>query len=182
MKRLAALAALAAALGTACGEQSPIAPTPPTPSLDIVDGHSDPIGHPQFFFKWPIRPLNLEPPDEGFNSDLRPVVEIFECTLNATATGCALPLGKRVARLTMDDPSAIDRLYVLPNHEEYAVLWRTGLVEDLNTSKFYRIIVKVGSEGLGVADVDIVATKGQLLKVDRDDFVPTFDEDRKSVV
>ncbi|HEV8264437.1 MAG TPA: hypothetical protein VGQ06_05755 [Gemmatimonadales bacterium] len=177
MKRMTVLAVVIAAFGGACSDQrTPLSPRAgdSQPFADIVDGHTDPTRS-QFFFLSPIRPSSLQPPATGFNASLRPVVEIYECTLRPDGTGCGA-LGRRVSRLTMDDPSAIDRLYVLPDLKKYVVLWRTSRVPDLNATKFYRIQVKVGPRVLGYADVDIVRTFWQLLGVDRDDFVPTFED------
>jgi hypothetical protein len=176
MKRMTVLAAVAAALGSACSDrQTPFSPPAvPRPSADIVDGHTDPTRS-QFFFLTPIRPSSLLPPGTGFNASLRPVVEIYECTLRLDLTGCGA-LGPLVSKLTMDDPSAIDRLYVRPDLKKYVALWRTFRVPTLTATKFYRIQVKVGPKVLGYADVDIVRTLWQLLGVDRDDFVPTFED------
>jgi hypothetical protein len=177
MRRMTVLAAVAAAFGTACSDrQTPLSPPAADAGLsaDIVDGHTDP-NRSQFFFLTPIRPTRLQPPSTGFNGSLRPVVEIYQCTLRLDRTGCGT-VGPRVSRLTMDDPSAIDRLYVVPALKKYVAGWRTVRVPNLDATKFYRIQVKVGSTVLGYADVDIVRTLWQLLGVDRDDFVPTLED------
>jgi hypothetical protein len=177
MKRTTVLAAVAAALASACSDRhTPLSPPAADPRsfADIVDGYTDPTRS-QFFFLSPIRPTRLQPPATGFNRSLRPVVEIYECTLRTDRAGCGA-LGARVSRLTMDDPSATDRLSVVPNLKKYVALWRTFRVPDLNATKFYRIQVKVGPTVLGHADVDIVRTLLQLLGVNRDAFVPTFED------
>jgi len=179
MKRttVLAVASIFASFASACSDrQTPLSPPAGDARAfaDIVDGHTDP-SRSQFFFLSPIRPTRFQPPASGFNGSLRPVVEIYECTLRLDRTGCGA-LGPLVSTLTMDDPSAIDRLYVRPDLKKYVALWRTSRVPTLNATKFYRIQVKVGPTVLGYADVDIVRTLWQLLGVDRDDFVPTFED------
>jgi concanavalin A-like lectin/glucanase superfamily protein len=143
-------------------------PTPPGIEALIRDGSSGVPGvNPHFFFLWPIRPFNVQLPKLApFNPGLSPVVEI--CKWNAAKTACAM-----VRQITMTTGSPLlDRIHVLPDHEEYAVLW---VAKNLILGQTYRIRVLVGGAELGYADLDVVKTINEFLKYpDRANFVPVL--------
>jgi hypothetical protein len=171
MKRIVALASLVAALSVACtDERVPSAPAVSQPMFEIKDGHVG--GNPKFFFLFPIRRLadDAKVPSTGFNPDLAPVIEVYECA-GTSATGCVLPLGARKSRLTMGGTALLNRIFVLPQFKEYAALWDTRSL-GLLTDRTYRIQVLVGGEVLGFADVDVVRTLREAASVNPNDFVP----------
>jgi hypothetical protein len=163
MKRAHFIAAVAGLVLLGCDRPVPTDSRIEGPSAAIADGFND-DDRSQFFFLFPIRRLHQQPPQTGFNPDLQPVVEVCEWT----GTACVLPL---VSRLTMTDPSVLNRIHVFPHFREYAVLWRTRHLA-LQENKIYRIRVLVGARELGFADVDVVRTLRQLIAVDEDEFVP----------
>jgi len=156
---------------TACQDRSPLAPAANSPVLQISDGHNG--GNSDFFFLAPIRRLidDAAVPKTGFNAGLSPVIEVYECA-GTSATGCVLPLGTLISRLTMTSGThLLNRVHVLPQFHEYIALWDTRNLK-LRTDRTYRIQVSVGGALLGFADVDVVRTIKDALRVDRDDFVP----------
>ena len=173
MNRARLLVSLVGLALVACQDNQPVAPTVPDgPVFQIRDGH-DVGGNPGFFFLAPIRRLadDATVPKTGFNPDLAPVIEVYECR-GTSATGCVLPLGALKSRITKTSGiPLLNRLYVLPNFHEYAALWDTKNLA-LRTDRTYRIQVLVGGQVLGFADVDVVRTIRELSQVDRDAFVP----------
>lgn len=156
----------------ACQDQQPVAPALPNrPVFQISDGHTG--GNAGFFFLFPIRRLadDATIPATGFNADLSPVIEVYECA-GTSMTGCVLPLGALKSRITKTSGTPLlNRLYVLPRLREYDALWDTrGL--GLRTDRTYRIQVSVGGAVLGFADVDVVRTIKEAAAVHRDDFIP----------
>ncbi len=164
MNRIArlSLTAAAALVGFACQDgRTPTSP-PQTPALEIRDGFSD--GNPHYFFVFPIRAVNLQPPNTApFNPDLAPVVDICEWD----GSTCV----QQISHLTMSAQGLLDRVFVLPQAELYLALWRTDQLQ-LSANKIYRISVLVGTRVLGFADVDVVKTLWEAAQVDRDEFVP----------
>jgi hypothetical protein len=156
------LAAGAALVGFACQDQrTPTSPLEP-PAMEIRDGFNG--ANPHFFFLPPIRPFNMPPPKNApFNPDLSPVIDICEWD----GTACV----QQISHLTMGTRGLLDRVFVLPEFEQYIALWRTDQLH-LNLTKTYRISVLVGTKVLGFADVDVVRTLREAVKVDRADFVP----------
>jgi hypothetical protein len=172
MQRARILALVVASTLIACQDQQPAAPKiPDGPLFEISDGHVG--GNPGFFFLAPIRRFSDDAtvPATGFNADLSPVIEVYECS-GTSLTGCVLPLGALKSRLTKTSGNALlNRVFVLPRFHEYAALWDTRSL-GLRTDRTYRIQVSVGGQILGFADVDVVRTIREAVRVDRDDFVP----------
>ena len=164
MNRVArlSLTAAAALVGFACQDQRTPTGPPETPALEIRDGFSD--GNPHFFFVFPIRSIDVQPPKSApFNPDLAPVVDICEWDGSACV--------QQVSHLTMNAAGLLDRVFALPEAELYLALWRTDELH-LSANKIYRISVLVGTRVLGFADVDVVRTLWEAAQVDRDQFVP----------
>lgn len=167
MSRLRIAAAVLALSLVACQDQSLTSPDARQPSFQILDGHSaDPGANEHFFFLWPIRRLALQPPAEGFDPDLSPVIEI--CRLDAT--GCTT-----VRQLTTTTGSPLlNRVYVRPERHEYGALW---VARDLEEGKGYRIRVLVDGHELGFADLDVVGRIREVLRYpDRDEYVPLLED------
>src|SRR3989441_10514488 len=155
------LTATAALVGFACQDR-PLTSPPDAPALEIRDGFSN--GNPHFFFVFPIRSVDLQPPNTApFNPDLAPVVDICEWDGSACV--------QQVSHLTMNAAGLLDRVFALPEAELYLALWRTDELH-LSANKIYRISVLVGTRVLGFADVDVVRTLWEAAQVDRDQFVP----------
>jgi hypothetical protein len=173
MKHARLLVSLVGLAFVACQDNQPVGPTVPSgPFLQIRDGH-EVGGNPGFFFLAPIRRLadDATVPRTGFNPDLAPVIDVYECS-GTNAAGCVLPLGALKSRITKSSGTILlNRLYVLPKSHEYAALWDTKNLA-LRTDRTYRIQVSVGGQVLGFADVDVVRTIRELAAVNRDDFVP----------
>jgi hypothetical protein len=171
MKRASVLTAAVLFALVACSDRQPLDTSPGSPVFEISDGHNG--GNSGFFFLFPIRRLtdDLHVPRTGFNPDLSPVIEVWECS-GTSATGCVLPLTVRKSRITMTSGDAVlNRLFVLPHFKEYVALWDTRSL-GLRSDRTYRIQVSVGGAQLGFADVDVVKTIKEAVRVDRDDFVP----------
>jgi len=164
MNRVArlSLTAAAALVGFACQDRRTPTSPPETPALEIRDGFSD--GNPHFFFVFPIRPVDVQPPKTApFNPDLAPVVDVCEWDGSACV--------QQISHLTMSAQGLLDRVFALPEVELYLVLWRTDQLH-LRADKIYRITVLVGTRVLGFADVDVVRTLWDAAQVDRNQFVP----------
>src|SRR6266851_3989315 len=164
MNRIArlSLTAAAALVGFACQDRRTPTSPPETPALEIRDGFNG--GNPHFFWIFPIRPVDVQPPKTApFNPDLSPVVDICEWD----GTACV----QQISHLTMSAGGLLDNVFVLPQFEVYLVLWRTDQLH-LSANKIYRISVLVGTHVLGFADVDIVRTLRDAAQVDPDEFVP----------
>ena len=156
------LTATAALVGFACQDRRTLTSPPDAPALEIRDGFSN--GNPHFFFVFPIRSADLQPPNTApFNPDLAPVVDICEWDGSACV--------QQVSHLTMNAAGLLDRVFALPEAELYLALWRTDQLQ-LSADKIYRITVVVGTRVLGFADVNVVKTLQQAAEVDRADFVP----------
>jgi hypothetical protein len=154
--------ATAALVGFACQDRP--TPTSPrdAPALEIRDGFSN--GNPNFFFLFPIRAFDIQPPKTApFNPDLAPVVDICEWDGSACV--------KQISHLTMSAEGLLNRVFALPEAELYLVLWRTDQLH-LSAYKIYRVNVLVGTRVLGFADVDVVKTLRDAAQVDRNEFVP----------
>ncbi len=156
----------------ACQDQQPAAPfIPDGPVFQISDGHNG--GNPGFFFLAPIRRLSDDAsvPKTGFNRDLSPVIEVYECA-GTSAQGCVLPLGALKTRITKTTGTPLLNRILVPAHfDEYDALWDTRNL-GLRSDRTYRIQVSVGGRVLGFADVDVVRTLKEAARVNRDDFVP----------
>src|SRR5467141_364522 len=156
------LTVTAALVGFACQDRRTPTSPPDAPALEIRDGFSD--GNPHFFFVFPIRPVDVQPPKTApFNPDLAPVVDICEWDGSACV--------QQISHLTMSQGGLLDHVLVLPQVELYLVLWRTDQLH-LRADKIYRITVLVGTRVLGFADVDVVRTLWDAAQVDRNQFVP----------
>src|SRR5882672_3863170 len=157
------LAATAALVGFACQDRRTPTGPPGAPALEIRDGFSG--GNAHFFFVFPIRALDVQPPKTApLNPDLAPVVDICEWNGNRCV--------QQISHLTMSTTGGLlDRVFVLPQVELYLVLWRTDQLH-LSAYKIYRINVLVGTRVLGFADVDVGRTLPEAAQVDRADFVP----------
>jgi len=156
------LTAAAAFVGFACQDRRTLTSPPDAPALEIQDGFSD--GNPNFFFLFPIRPFDVQPPKTApFNPDLAPVVDICEWDGSACV--------RQISHLTMSAEGLLDRVFALPEAELYLVLWRTDQLH-LSAYNIYRISILVGTRVLGFADVDVVRTLREAALVDRNEFVP----------
>ena len=156
------LTVTAALVGFACQDRRTPTSPPDAPALEIRDGFSD--GNPHFFFVFPIRAVDVQPPKTApFNPDLAPVVDICEWDGSACV--------QQISHLTMSPGGLLDHVFVLPQVELYLVLWRTDQLH-LRADKIYRITVLVGTRVLGFADVDVVRTLWEAAQVDRNQFVP----------
>jgi hypothetical protein len=156
------LTVTAALVGFACQDRR--TPTSPrdAPALEVRDGFSD--GNPNFFFLFPIRAVDVQPPKTApFNPDLAPVVDICEWD----GTACV----QQISHLTMSPGELFDHVFALPQFESYLVLWRTDQLQ-LSAYKIYRITVLVGTRELGFADVNVVQTLQEAALVDSNNFVP----------
>ncbi len=155
-----------------CQDQQPAAPSILAgPVFQISDGHNG--GNAGFFFLAPIRRLSDDAtvPRTGFNRDLSPVIEVYECA-GTSAQGCVLPLGALKTRITKTTGTPLLNRILVPAHfDEYDALWDTHNL-GLRSDRTYRIQVSVGGRVLGFADVDVVRTLKEAVSVDRDDFVP----------
>jgi len=156
------LTAATALVGFACQDRRTLTSPPAAPALEIRDGFSD--GNPNFFFLFPIRPVDVQPPKTApFNPDLAPVVDICEWD----GTACV----QQISHLTMGPGELLDNVFVLPQFELYLVLWRTDQLQ-LSAYKIYRITVLAGTRVLGFADVNVVQTLQEAALVDSNNFVP----------
>jgi len=175
MNRAHLLMVVAALSVVACQDQQPVAPIATNgPVFQISDGHNG--GNSGFFFLFPIRRLadDATIPATGFNPDLAPVIEVYECA-GTSATGCVPPLGALKSRITKTSGTPLlNRLYVLPRLREYQALWDTRGI-GLRADRTYRIQISVGGAVLGFADVDVVRTIKEAARVNRDDFVPLLE-------
>ena len=149
----------------ACSDRSPLAP-PGGPQTAISDG-TQATGNPDFFFLPPMVPNPGGDPnfDAGaFNPDLRPVVEVCRWT----GTACA----EVVAQFTTTGGLGSETIRVAD--EQYAVNWHTDL-SNLDPAMTYRILVTVGSELLGFADVDVAASAKELRHLQTGEYIGLVD-------
>ena len=163
MKRIA-LFPLTALLLAACQDST----EPPGslelggPQAEIADAaHSGTIEH--FYFLPPMVP---NPNATGvFDGSLAPEVEICELTLCGTST---------IATFTTTTGPGSETVRVNTVDEYYIVNWHTDEF-GLDDTKTYRIIVSVGTQELGHADVDVVSSGKELKNVDTGEFIALKD-------
>ena len=154
---LRTLSSVAIALGlSGCSPDDPIIPKPLTPPIarprlaiiDRTNGGAD-------AFRW-LPPISATADYEGTNDgNAAPTVEICvqagaECTAFATS-GSNLPV-----------PTAVNGKKGEGAH--FTLAWNTRAYS-LDPAKAYRIIVRLGAAQQGYADVDVVATPGELAAV-----------------
>ncbi|MGH7664629.1 MAG: hypothetical protein ACRENI_10095 [Gemmatimonadaceae bacterium] len=166
------LAAIAFAVG--CGDGGPLtspgSPTVRPPHFGISDG-ANANGNPGFFF---LPPMVAHPGgdsefnDDVFRSDLSPVVRI--CELDAQDIS-QLSIARCVSTIR---EFATSEIGVSPTDQHYHVNWDTGEPE-LDVAKFYRIMVSVGNQELGFADVDPVARGSNPRNARTGDAIPLTD-------
>src|SRR5712691_9788198 len=154
------LAAGAVLLVCACSRDN-VSPPLGRPLASFSDGaHS---GNPDFFFLPPLFPSPVNNPNfspNAFNPNVRPTVEI--CELVAGACGATIKTFS-ASEITL---STTDQLY--------QVDWNTSL-SNLVVTSIYRIRVLLGTQELGFADIDPVATGSQLKNVQTDQFIGLVD-------
>lgn len=146
-------------LMAACSDNAltPTHPTPQGPNSTIFDGaHS---GNKNVFFLPPIVPNPVNQPGYGGTPQSGlPVTYRIDCV------GCGVN-GKNTVVTTLTPTF---------NTDHYQANWDTK-AQALDTSKTYRIEVRVGSQALAFADVDVVGSGSQLKKVDTQDFIALLD-------
>lgn len=171
MKRALALC-LSLVVAVGCERPSVTSPKSPGISAAIVDGaHGS--GNSHFFFLPPMVKPVVPPPFSGtFNPSLGPVVQICQSAA-ADVTG-ACPASSTIASFpTLTGPfnpfRVFQRVQVVPTLQFYFVLWRpnwfTPGPTQLDPSVIYRIAVVVGSNVLGIADVQVVTSEDQFEQV-----------------
>jgi len=151
-------ALLALLFAAACSDNiTPTRPTPQGPNSTIFDGaHS---GNKNVFFLPPIVPNPVNQTGYGGTPQAGlPVAFRIVCV------GCASD-GKNTPVTTLTPTFATDH---------YEANWDTKAVA-LDASKTYRIEVRVGSQALAFADVDVVDNGSELKKVDTQDFIALLD-------
>jgi hypothetical protein len=157
MRRIV-FASLAAASLFACQADDSVTP-PGSPSALIQDGRHN-GGNAHFFF---LPPMVANPGANGvFNPALVPTVEITQLAQN----GCA---AADVRTFTGSE------IGVSPGNQQYHVNWDTR-ADNLDPVCTYRIRVLVGSEELGIADVDVVSSGRELRSVITGEFIPLLDD------
>ncbi|MGH9258459.1 MAG: hypothetical protein ACRD08_00970 [Acidimicrobiales bacterium] len=168
--RITLLAAAAAAL--ACNDASSSATArPAAPPLSVIsDGAHG--GNPFFFF---LPPMFKNPDATGTpDATLSPIVVI--CELDATGTACVDNLAVFTTdRSTTTSPQPGNSETIRVSEDHYIVNWHTGNFA-LDPAVTYRICVEVDVgggllQGLGHADVDVVATGPELKDVNEDEFI-----------
>jgi alpha-tubulin suppressor-like RCC1 family protein len=133
---------------SACISDPPLSSDVFDPASIISDGaHS---GNPHFFF---LPPMLRAPVFSGtFDGSRSPVVRITEEGAPVVDLSASIPEGS----------------------EQYQAIWHTDAF-NLDPAKTYRITVLVGGVVLGYADVDVVATGGQLKNVNTGEYIPLLD-------
>lgn len=120
-------------------------------------------GNPDFFFLPPIFANPVNNPNysaNAFNANVRPTVEI--CELVAGVCG------------TVIKTFAASEITLSTTNQQYQVDWNTSL-SNLVLTSVYRIRVLLGTQELGFADIDPVATGGQLKNVDTGEYIGLVD-------
>jgi len=148
MKRLAfAVVALAFA---ACRSDQVL----PAPSTLIQDARHN--GGNAFFFWTPPVVKQQPPTSQVFSKNLSPVIIITNlCTAAVVRT--------------------FSGSQVQVSESNYQANWHTAQ-DNLSDTCTYRMTVKVGTETLGFADVDVVASGRELKNVNTDEFIPLLDD------
>jgi hypothetical protein len=156
------LTTVTALLVVACQDRRVASPT----SFLIQDANNN-GGNPHF--DW-LPPMVSQPPGFSgtFDASLSPVVEIRQL---AGAVACS---DQVIATFTTTTGPGSETVRVDPTGQ-YVVNWHTGDFT-LNSACTYRIRFLVAGLTLGLADVDLVDTGGQLKRVDTDEFVPLLDD------
>ncbi len=157
MKRVLLLSA-ACALLVACQDQ----PSPTAAKLSALISDGAHQGNTHFYFLPPMVP---QPSFSGvFNPGLEPVVQICELS----STGCST-----IASFTTTTGPGSETVRI--SGDLYIVNWHTAQF-NLDASKTYRIVVIVGTNTLGFADVDVVTSGNQLKNVNTGQYVPLLDD------
>ncbi len=167
--RLLPTLALLASIAVGCSQNDALTgPDPLDPQFSISDGGHGDLRNGHFFFLPPMVP---NPTTSGtFDGTFEPVVEI--CALVENEEVCAnVPLTASFSRMTGTGSEVIR---VVAAEEHYIVNWHTDL-SSLDATKTYRIVVKVGTQVLGHADVDVVNSGKDLKNVDTGEFIPLKD-------
>jgi probable HAF family extracellular repeat protein len=132
----------------ACGSDSPLSSDVLHPASIISDGSTS--GNPHFFF---LPPMVRAPEVSGtFDGTRSPVVRITEEGSPLVELSASIPEGA----------------------EQYQAIWHTDEF-NLDPAKTYRITVLFREVVLGFADVDVVATGGQLKNVNTGEYIPLLD-------
>ena len=168
MRPLHSLCLVGALYLAACSpDADPTDPSPgpaQTPSLAISDAAHGGTAH--FFF---TAPLVADPvPTGAFDPTAQPTVEVCEWT------GAAC--GPVVAAFTRTSGTGGETIHLDQRGERYFSNWNTTRCVTgpctLDPALTYRIRVLIGGLEAGFADLDVVATKGELGGVDTAQFVP----------
>jgi Galactose oxidase, central domain len=152
----------------ACNNTSSDAPSA-RPQFALQDGaHNG--GNPDFFFLPPMvgNPSGNPEFDPGqFNPGLAPTVVVCDWT-----TGCATP----VAQFTTTSGTGSETIRVDTTGEQYVVNWHTDSSSPpLDATHAYRILVLVGKDTLGFADVDVVESGKELKNVQTGQYIGLLD-------
>ena len=143
--------------------------SPAAPAFAVSDGaHS---GNHDFFFLAPLfKNASASPYFEpaAFDASLKPSVQICELGLPAPDGSRDCITGDPVARF---DPSAVS---VDTAGQLYQVNWHTDQ-SNLDVLKLYRIIVLVGGQQLGFADVDPVLSGSEIKNLQTGENIPLVD-------
>lgn len=137
--------------------------TPARPTAGIFDASST-GGNP--FFHW-LTPIRENGEFTGtFDATLAPRLTVEVCALSATGECAGAPLRTYAA-----GSDQYESIQVSPRREYYQVYFDTR-ASDVDPATHYRVSVLAdGDNLLGYADVDVVASAGDLAGVDRDEFV-----------
>lgn len=143
----------------------PTSPDALPPQLSISDGENGDLRNEHFFFLPPMLPA---PTTAGtFDGTFEPVVEICELV----GEDC---VGALTASFSLTTGTGSEVIRVVTAEEHYIVNWHTDL-SSLDATKTYRILVKVGTEVLGHADVDVVNSGKDLKNVATGEFIALKD-------
>lgn len=164
---------LMTASGTLACQESPLSTVPPDGPVEaglleggaeIVDAaHSAEVDH--FYF---LPPLVSNPSYTGtFAGTLLPEVDI--CELDEVTLNCPV-----IATYTMTTGPGSETVRVELLDELYIVNWHTDEF-NLDPQSTYRIVVRVGADPFGWADVDVVNNGNELKNVDTGEYIALKD-------
>jgi hypothetical protein len=161
---------------TACGDyRTPTAPLRPgetPPLLGISDGvHS--LGNQGFFFLPPLvrQPDGSEFGDSPFKANAAPHIEI--CLLKVNPADVQ-PLATAICEPGLDPVETFSSSQISVGSDQYHVNWHTD-ESDLSPGSYYRVTVFVGTQMLGFADVQPVATAKELRNPKTGDIIMLVD-------
>jgi hypothetical protein len=174
MRRLALAPLIAVVVVAGCGDNAVPTGTVPTPHFLISDGARQ-NGNPGFFFEPPISKIasaEREYGDAPFTGDKSPDVRICELdgdpNMNALVECARNTLGNEIVVASFSGAA------VTVQDAKYQVNWHTD-ESNLAVTKFYRILVFVGPQLLGFADVDPVNTGREIKSIQSGEIIPLVD-------